>query len=396
MLLEPLLAWLLPFLSAYKWVLLFYGALIILIYLNRRKLDWQAKFIGLYRTKVGLKLMDRLGKHERPVRRLGDLGVIVGFLGMLLIVAMLFKGLYDLLFVPGAPPVISPVLPGVTIPGMGIKVPLIIGWLALFVVIVIHEFSHGVVARAWRIPVKSSGLMLFGPLGGAFVEPDEERLKKQPTRVKLALYAAGPFSNLLSAGLFVLLLSFVLAPLLLSLLGTGVVFSEVTPGYPAALAGVAPGVVYTAVDGVPVADRDAFLAALDGLAPGDEVLLSSAEEEVTIVAGPHPDDPARGYLGVILGENLANPSLRWLFLLLLWLVELITWAFILSIGIGLANLLPIGPVDGGRMLQALGERLFGAEQGNKVWAKVTLLMLVIVGLLLLIPFVIKPLLTLLR
>jgi hypothetical protein len=53
---------LLSMLNEYKWVILFYAVLIGVIYRFRDKFDWQNKFIGLYRTKFGLQLMERLGK----------------------------------------------------------------------------------------------------------------------------------------------------------------------------------------------------------------------------------------------------------------------------------------------------------------------------------------------
>ncbi len=377
-------------LLAHKWTILFYAAVIYLIYHYRAKFDWQAKFLGLYRTKVGLKLMDRMGRHERTFKVLGYIGVFVGFLGMLFILGVLVRGVYELIFVPDALPVVAPVIPGVIIPGVGIKVPLIIGWIALFFVIVIHEFSHGVVARAHKIPVKSSGLMVFGPLGGAFVEPEEKILRKKPKKVQLSVFAAGPFSNLLSAGVLILLLLFAFAPLLGSFVASnGVVFDQVPEGYPAASAGLLPGVVYDQVNNGTINTSSDFLLALEGLAPGDEVLLASSTtgQAVRVQAGEHPEDSAHGYLGVILGINLKNPGLGWLFELLGKLVELITWTFLLSLGIGLANLLPLGPVDGGRMLHVASNHFFGEKQGKYVWARISLFVLVVLVILLIVPIV---------
>ena len=381
---------LLVILNDYKWTFLFYAAVIFLIYLNRRKLDWPAKFLGLYRTKAGLKLMDRMGKHERLFRTLGTIGIYVGFAGMALIVALLFKGLYDLVFVPSAPPVISPVIPGAMIPGVGIKVPLIIGWIALFVVIVIHEFSHGVVARAHRIKVQSSGLMFLGPLGGAFVEPDEKALVKAPKKAQLGIFAAGPFSNLLSSLALYLVIGFVLVPLLVYFVAAnGVVFSSVQPGYPAAAAGVRTGVVYDYVNNRSVHDSTEFTDALAGVKPGDQVILASsqAKESMVFTAAASPTNASRGYLGVVLGTNLRWPGLSWLFAAYGWLVEIAMWTFILGLGIGLANLLPLGPVDGGRMLQVAAEHLFGKQRGHDVWAKISICMIAVIAILLLVPLV---------
>ena len=63
------------------------------------------------------------------------------------------------------------------IPGINPYLPIIYGWIAIFIGIVIHELSHGVIARAVDIPVRSSGVMLFLFLPiGAFVEVDDTKL----------------------------------------------------------------------------------------------------------------------------------------------------------------------------------------------------------------------------
>ena len=91
----------------YKWTFLFYIAVILLIYYNRATFDWPARFVGLYRTKVGIKLMERMSRHQRFFKVFGDVAIVVGFIGMLFICGTLVKGLYELVFVPGALPVVG-------------------------------------------------------------------------------------------------------------------------------------------------------------------------------------------------------------------------------------------------------------------------------------------------
>ncbi len=437
-----------PMPPAYVWTILFYLVVIAVIYRYRKRFEWHG-IVGLYRTKFGVKAMSSFGKPSdgegagnlllnltfplvvaslllliphaqrwivlpdevvsaalivfiistivylltilflRPLKLAGVHAIIIGFLGMVLITAMLVKGLYDLAFVPSAPPVISPVIPGVPILGMGITVPLVIGWLALFLVILVHEFSHGIVARAHNLPVKASGLMVFGPLGGAFVEPDEEKLKKSSRKTQLSVFAAGPFSNVLLAIVSWFVVMLLLVPLLSAFIASdGVVFEKVTKGYPAAAAGVTPGIVYDRVNNVTVSTYADFSATLEGLAPNDTVVLESSRSERAhvIVATSHPENASRGYLGVIQGVNLKEQSYRPLYDVLYWFVELFTWTFLLSLGIGLANLLPLGPVDGGRMLQVVSEKWFGEKVGKSIWTKITIIVIVVLAILLIVPF----------
>ena len=81
-------------------------------------------------------------------------------------------------------PGVAPVIPGVKLPGMPIKIPFIEGWLALIIILIIHEFSHGILTRIIKIKVKSFGLLLLGyfPIG-AFTEPDEKKQKKQKEKI---------------------------------------------------------------------------------------------------------------------------------------------------------------------------------------------------------------------
>ena len=61
-----------------------------------------------------------------------------------------------MIFVPSAPPTMSLVIPGIQIPGSPVFIPFWYGILALFCVVVIHEFGHGIVARANGIKIQQT------------------------------------------------------------------------------------------------------------------------------------------------------------------------------------------------------------------------------------------------
>ncbi len=63
--------------------IIFYALLLIFFFKNREKFEVQGKIFAMYRTKLGLKLMDKIAKKLRPVLSLlGYLSIIVGFVGM--------------------------------------------------------------------------------------------------------------------------------------------------------------------------------------------------------------------------------------------------------------------------------------------------------------------------
>jgi membrane-associated protease RseP (regulator of RpoE activity) len=144
------------------------------------------------------------------------------------------KRTYILLTGVRAQPIFVPIIPGITIsvetflyllPGLSLG-------------IILHELMHALAARYEGIRVKFIGFfVVLGILPAAFVEPEEEDLKRSRLRGKLRVYSAGVFANIL------------LALLALGLLHTyGVTTSyiyltKIVPGSPADHAGLRPGLL---------------------------------------------------------------------------------------------------------------------------------------------------------
>jgi len=376
------------FLQDYKWVILFYSAILLLVFIFRGKFDVQHKFLAMYRTKIGLGLMDRLGtKHSETIKLLGYIGIGAGYVGLFMILYYMIKNLFTLIMIPTATSAVSLVIPGVKIPGSPVTIPLITGWIALFLVIVVHEFSHGVVARAHKIKVNSSGIFFMGPLMGAFVEPDEKELRKQQDTTQYSIYAAGPFSNMLLALSCILLLTYAFTPALNAMENqVGVELVGVTDGYSAAASGLASGMVITAVNSVSVVNFEQFTNEVKRLRPDETVSLTANGTVYSIVTNASPSDPKQGYLGVMTSNRakteLKNDSIYFkiLSIILKWFAELVGVTGLLSLGIGLANLLPLGPVDGGRMLQVTLQKIKGKEKGDNLWKRISVATLMLMAI----------------
>src|SRR3989338_11026926 len=141
-------------------LLVFFLILFIIFRIKRNKFEVQGGIFALYRTQLGIKLMDKLAnKAPRFWKFIGYFGIVIGFIVMAFIFFVLIQGTIRLITVPSAPPAVAPVLPGVSIPGL----PALSFWhwiIAIFFVAVIHEFAHGVYARLYNIKIKSSGFAL--------------------------------------------------------------------------------------------------------------------------------------------------------------------------------------------------------------------------------------------
>ncbi|MBU4493578.1 MAG: site-2 protease family protein, partial [Nanoarchaeota archaeon] len=169
----------------------------------------------MYKTKLGLKSMDRMAKkHPKFLKYLAYAGIVIGFLGMVAMCVILIQNFYSLVTKPAAVSGLMMVLP---FEAEGIfYVPFFYWIISIFLLILVHEFSHGVIASLYKIKVKSSGLgflNIFIPvIPLAFVELDEKELRKRPKMQQLSVFAAGSFSNIIFAFVVLALIVFVITP----------------------------------------------------------------------------------------------------------------------------------------------------------------------------------------
>ncbi len=381
--------------------IVFYLLLLIFYFFNKNKFEVKGRILFIYRTKLGLKLMDKIAKKFGFVLRpLAYVSTIVGFLGMAFIFYILIKGTFSLIFVPNAQPALAPVLPGVKVDGL----PTLGFWhwiISIFIVAVIHEFSHGVFARLYNLKVKNSGFLFLGPILGAFVEPDEKKLEKVEKKKQLAIMSAGPFSNIVLAGLVFLLISFVSMPLQEKILDfDGIEVNKLIPGFPAEKANIPLPFELISINGEKIKDVNHFVSITDKIKPNERITLGTSEGEFSLTTDKNPEEPERGYIGITdfniktkfkegINENLGNA--------VLWLLKLMFWLFVVNLGVGLFNLLPLGPIDGGRMFLVLSSMIFKKEEkAKKFWSSISYFLLIVIFINLLpylfrlLNFLIKP------
>ena len=376
--------------------IIFLVILTLFVFLRRKNLD--TKFLipyflyfSMYKTTWGLKLMNSAAKrYKKFFLYIGYFGIFVGFLGMILISYGLLSNIYFLFTKPETAPGVGLVLP---IKAKGVFfVPFFYWIISIFIIAVVHEFSHGLIARAHNIKVKSSGFAFLGLIipiiPAAFVEPDEKTLRKKPNKEQLSVFAAGPLANIITAFVFLLLAIFILTPIINAAIEpngvkvTDYVKQNIT--YPAEKAGIKIGEIIQEADNKPTPYRDNLSEILHSKKPGDIVAIKTDKSVYEVMLAGNPENETQAYIGAYLEQstkikdNVKKVYGGFLPGAIIWIYGLTVILFILNLGIGLFNLAPIGPLDGGRMLQLPLQKYFGKERGNKIWSYIGFVFLVII------------------
>ncbi len=432
---------------------IFLLGLTIALYLKRDRLDTKQiipyfLYFSMYRAKWGLRLMDSAANRFRKFMiYLGYFGIAIGFLGMIFIAYSLFSNIFMLFSKPETSPGVGLVLP---FKAKGVfYVPFFYWIISIFVIAIVHEFSHGLIARAHNIKVKSSGFAFIGTgfrlsglgislaslyiknlngsllnfnfldfnspdfwlvigivliilsfvksvakigyipiIPAAFVEPDEKALRKRPHKEQLSVFAAGPLANIITAFLCLGIMLFVIAPIANKMVEpAGVKISNLVKEngpFPAETAGIKAGEVILQADSKPTPYRENLSAIMKSKKPNDVIFIKTDKSSYQLKLAKNPENESLAYMGAYLeqntkiNENIKSKYGEFLPNSLIWIYGLFIFLYILNLGIGLFNLVPIGPLDGGRMLQLPLQKYFGEENGNKVLMYVSLLFLIII------------------
>jgi len=374
------------------------------IYRHRKKIVLQKilyplLYVVLYRTKWGLGFMDRTAKkHPRFWKWVGYIGIVIGYIGMVFISYLLIENVINLFTSPEQAAGAGLVLP---IKAKGVfYVPFFYWIISIFFIAVVHEAAHGIIARVHKIKIKSSGAAFLGvvvPLiPMAFVEPDEKAIVKRPAKEQLAVYGAGPLSNMFFGIVFLLLFIHAIAPGMSAMtysqgLEYAVIANESSPAY---TQGVVGSAMITGIDGQDVRTVDAFKVALDGKRPNEQIRIRTNETEHSITLGSNPDNKSKAYIGIqLIGEQrefkerYIDAVGQWTLEAALWFSGLVMWLAILNFGIGLFNLAPLAITDGGRMLLVALEKKFHKKKARQWWKYISLVFVAVLIIIIVFGFV---------
>ncbi|MEM4336678.1 MAG: site-2 protease family protein, partial [Candidatus Woesearchaeota archaeon] len=349
----------------------------------------------LYKTKLGIKLMDSFSKKKRLVKLFSSISIYVGFGGMLLICFLLVYNLYKVVFVPSVTSGVALVLP-VKVKG-AFFVPFFYWIISIVVIASVHEFCHGWVARHHNIKIKSSGfafLALFLPIvPAAFVEPDEKQLARKKKKQQLQVFAAGPFSNILLGFFFLALFGLVGSHIVEAVMDfQGVSITTIANDSVLLPLNISVNDSIIAVDNINTTYIEDFKKIMENKSAGQQILLSTNKGNYSVILGKNPKNASKGYLGVTVSQNkkIKQEVLKEYGVFLpnaaVWVVGLFFWLYVLNLGIGIFNLVPVGPVDGGRMLFVGLQKYFTREKAQRISSWVSFFFLVIIVLNIVVGF----------
>jgi membrane-associated protease RseP (regulator of RpoE activity) len=341
----------------------FYAILFIVIwtlaFLLKDKLKIEIHGPLLMRKTTRMRgLIDRIAqRHKRFWTWTMNIGIFVAFFFMAVMLYLLIISLPSLFTAPQA----TLIIPGVDVPGSPVFFPLGYTILALITVMIVHEFGHGILARVEGVSIKSIGVLMLAILPGAFVEPDEEEIKKSKRSSKLRIYAAGSVFNIMLAALaFVVFVGIANFAIPAAFNADGVYIDGVVPESPSS--GVLKeGMVIESVNGISTSNFTNYQKELSSLKIGETVTLATDQGTFKIKTAENPNNSSKAYIGIRssknreVDENVAKTygeQIPWVWF---YLQEIFYWIFLINLAVGTFNLLPLKAgfliLDGTLMLE---------------------------------------------
>lgn len=244
-------------------------------------------------------------------------------------------------------------------------------------VVVPHELFHGIACRLGKIRIKSLGWMLLAIIPGAFVDPDVNQLKKAPRFAKLRVFAAGSFANFTIGFLCMLLGVAMLGALFhpVGILPAGLIAD--TPAAAANLSGT-----LLAIDNFTINSQEDLIAALQQVPVGSQVIVRTSSGNYTVTTAQHPE-LNQSYLGLAGPYQLdyklkAGVAASGFGDVAQFFVDLFAWLWMINLGIGMFNLLPIKPLDGGLIFEEIAGKFLRKNATRFVTIGISVLMIAIV------------------
>jgi membrane-associated protease RseP (regulator of RpoE activity) len=308
-------------------------------------------FLVMWKTTRFNNFIYRLGTLGKSLwKAFFTFGIAICAGGAIYITYVLAQNLFFLFFKTENASPVSPLIPGLTI-SLDLNTLFFFGF-SVAVVMILHELSHGLAARAEGIKVKNTGLLLLAVIPGAFVEPDEQDLVKAKKSSQTRVYAAGSTTNILLGIIALVILAnavFVLSPFY-STTPSGVLVVQVGAGTPA------QGVLQTwdaiiDINGSAINSSQALVQVLNATKANSTVpltiLRSGSELQLNFSLGTNPTTNS-AFIGINSINYFAPNAPYFPVTLPFYFTGTFSWLYLLSLNVGLINMMPIPGLDGDR------------------------------------------------
>lgn len=347
-------------------LILFVVGLTGFLYWDRNKIE--RHFILFYRrTKRGIDIIDRIArKAPRFWNYYGWAGVLTGFLSIVGGSALFIYSIGNMITTQSTREGPSLLLPGLVAENQfqaGVSfIPVEYWVIGIGILMVAHEASHGIVARVEGFELNSVGWIVMGILPGAFVEPKGENMlpgdeaNEDPDtgmweqgnwKQRLKVLGAGSFANYVVGALFFLL-------------AIGAASTATTPSdviyaaqenYSAYDEGMRNGSLH-AVNDQRINTPEDVMQISEQIQVGDTVDLWTSEGNFTVTATEGPSEG--GHIGVRVAQRQVIKDQYTEFQSPIeWFISLLQTVALLNILIGLFNMMPLKPLDGGLMIETI-------------------------------------------
>lgn len=416
----------------------FIAAIVLLIVKNKKRVKRDG-IMFMFRTQIGVKWMDNFAKkHHKLLSVLRYVIIILGYILMIAMVTLLIQSLWVYVVNPNitdivAAPPIAPLIPYFPeLFGMESYFPpfyFTYFIIAIVIVGICHEFSHGIFMKYSKTKIKSTGAMFLGPVIGFFVEQDDKDFRKKGRLDQMAAIGAGVFANILVFLIFLLLISGYTALFfnpsgysfddytysvlnsseiqILSSYGNYTIVnsngnnyyilssklelfdeSELFYAYdetPAFLNNIEGKII--GIDDFGVEDQKTLALMLSNYNPGESAIvttkLNGEIHEYNVTFAANPTNESKAYLGIVSRESTKTGISKILSSIMLTLDEdeydcvfnkdvgffiyyLFWWIMIINLLVGLFNMLPWGILDGGRFMELTVGRFTNEKNAAKI------------------------------
>lgn len=354
----------------------------IFLFLDRKNIEVKG-IILLRRTNKLNAIVEKIStRYSKILNFLGQISIFSVFVSFGIFLYFSIQQIFQ-------PPKIAPVqillpsIPGICSSSFILCVPAHLWLIIVPIVAFSHEFLHAFIAKANGIKIKSVGYAFILIFPAFFVEINDKSLKKADLTTRLKVYSVGSFGNFLMtliALLFLLFISFLISK---NFGGLMIETINNTPAYYSNLSGI-----LLKINNIEINNLNDLIRLHKKFMPKQSITIETSEKIYNITL----DENAT--IGIkIVGEAyypktfFAKKYKNIILPILLSMREFFFWLLILNFGVGLFNLLPIKPLDGGLFFSDLLERKF--KKGGKVLYNLLSFSTLIIFLILILRYILK-------